>query len=88
MPKGLDTSRSLNRRPPSRDMVDAAYRARTHGGRILANKRTGEMHIVSPSGSKWNSYDQQVNHLRGGDLSRVGDQNDIVDITDRFDGDR
>lgn len=88
MPKGLDTSRSLNRRPPSRDLVEAASRARAHGGRVLADKRTGEMHIVSPAGSKWGSYDQTVNHLRGGDLRRVNGDDDIVDITDTFDGDR
>jgi hypothetical protein len=46
------------------------------------------MHIVSPAGSKWGSYDQTVNHLRGGDLRRVNGDDDIVDITDTFDGDR
>ncbi len=88
MPRGVNTNRDDRRRPPSRDLTEAAYRARAHGGRVLRNRDTGELHIVSPSGANWNTYAQSDNHLRGGDLSPVAKKDALEDVTDVFDGER
>lgn len=72
----------------TRDLQNFVTRARVQGGRVLATEDRKSLHIVSPSGRRWGSYDQKFGTIMGGDLSPItGRSNDdLYDITDEFDG--
>jgi hypothetical protein len=69
---------------PLSEWQKTAHRAVSQGGRLYKNKSTGDMHIVSPSGSHWGSFKSQPEMYQGGSLSKYEPEENTEDITDDF----
>lgn len=93
MPRGVDTSRHPNRQVPRRqgspvnygrdDWDEFARKAVRSGGRIVQSA-SGDTHIISPLGNHWGTFKQQQGVSEGASLTRLSDNDDLSDVTDRY----
>ena len=60
-----------------------ARKAVSSGGRVVQTS-TGDIHLVSPSGSHWGTYKAKQGLYEGATLNRLDADTDIQDITDRY----
>lgn len=60
-----------------------ARRAITQGGRIYQSQ-TGDMHIVSPSGAHWGTFNSLPQKFEGGSLQKFSPDNESTDITYKY----
>lgn len=65
------------------DWSSVARRAVMGGGRIIKSK-SGEQHIVSPSGAHWGTYKAAQGLFEGGTLKQYQGDDDGEDITSTF----
>lgn len=90
-PSGFTSSRRLEDAqdlPDGADFSHLVQRTRMQGGRILTTEGRDTIHLVSPGGRRWASYNTASGNVMGGDLSPItGRANeDLYDITEEFNG--
>lgn len=69
---------------PLTEWQKTARRAVGQGGRIYRDSSTGDMHLVSPSGSHWGSFKTKPEMFEGGSLNKYEPQENTEDITNDF----
>jgi hypothetical protein len=68
---------------PMSEWQKTATRAIGQGGRIYKNQ-FGDMHIVSPSGSHWGSFNSKTAAYQGGSLGKYEPEENTEDITSDY----
>ena len=69
---------------PLSEWQKTATRAIGQGGRIYKNQSTGDMHLVSPSGSHWGSFEAKTEKYQGGSLGKYEPEENTEDITSDY----
>ena len=69
---------------PLSEWQKTAQRGVDQGGRLYRNSSTGDMHLVSPSGSHWGSFTANPESYKGGNLNKYEPEENTEDITGNF----
>jgi hypothetical protein len=69
---------------PLSEWEKTAHRGISQGGRLYKNKSTGDMHLVSPSGSHWGSFTSNPESYKGGNLNKYEPEENAEEITRDF----
>ena len=73
----------VKRAAQSTDWETMAQKAIMSGGRLVQSG-SGDLHLVSPGGKHWGSFNTRQGTYAGGTLSQMPDDDEYRDVTDQF----